>query len=112
MRLKPYLLVISAKILNRKKLPSLLDLRASVCMFWGEGGGAPVESNLSNFMEKRDMLSRNFTKWMLAAVTAVAGLTLSASTSQAHFHGGWGSSSSSSSGCWGCSSSSSSGCWG
>lgn len=58
------------------------------------------------------MLSRNLTKWMLATVTAVAGLTFSASTSQAHFHGGWGSSSSSSSGCWGCSSSSSSGCWG
>jgi hypothetical protein len=25
----------SATTLNRKKLPSLLDLRASVCMFWG-----------------------------------------------------------------------------
>jgi hypothetical protein len=29
-------LAICTTALNRKKLPILLDLRASVCMFWGE----------------------------------------------------------------------------
>src|SRR6516225_1011666 len=63
----------------------------------------PGSSNYTHYWSY-DMLRRNMHKWSLVAAVAIAGVALSARSSQAHFHGGWGSSG----GGWG----SSGGSWG
>jgi hypothetical protein len=44
---------------NREKLPSLLDLRARVCMFWGEVA-KPHVNLFSYFLEKNRHVAQEF----------------------------------------------------